>query len=263
MSAQGSNVQWQREPRSAIFSVNLNQNAILWLDSSGQQTSSQSAEISFHMITRKRDGNKWLVNLYLVNRLRVPSGRDPTAEYHIFQPQIRMICQNGTRIVPSELYPQTDEEAQELAFLYRNRPVMARGFLCSAVWKDIDPQRTWSGTLDFSSCQQEPPFGWPDGQLLSPQDRQKFEAPHVRSEFTPVYSIPFPDMDWPQEYGNQPELRSQELANTFDPDALRDALEPLITGYQRWVDNLQNQASTLSAGSNRLQLALFRDVRIL
>lgn len=252
MFGQGSSVQWQREPRYAIFSINLNQSAILWFDSSGQRTFSQNAEISFHVISKERNKNRWLVNLYFVNRIKVPPGRNPTAEHHIFQPQIRVVCQNRTRIVPAELYPRAGEETQELAFLYRNRPAMARGFLCSAIWRDIDPQRIWYKELNFPFCRHEPPFSWIDGQLLPPLERQKFEVPDVRSEFTPLYSIPFPDMSWPQEYGPQPELRAQVLADAFHCDVLKEALEPIVSAYERWVNKLWNQASTLSAAERQI-----------
>jgi hypothetical protein len=37
---------------------------------------------------------------------------------------------------------------------------LARGDLCSAVWKKIDPERSFEGILDFPFCMREPPFYW-------------------------------------------------------------------------------------------------------
>ena len=234
-----NNIQWQREPRAVIFTINLNKDGVLWFDSKGQQADQSTAEISFHIVARNMDQNRWLVNLYFVNRIKISTEEYARAEHHVFQPQIRVVLHDGTKIVPAEIISPDDSESQELAFLYRNRPVMARGFLCSAVWRDIDPQRQWMESLDFEKCRNEPPFNWPDGQLLPPSDRERFAVPDVRSEFVPIYSIPFPEMNWPSQHGRPPELNANELADTFDPRSLHNALSPFINGYRKWIRQLQ------------------------
>src|SRR5713101_4122834 len=45
-------------------------------------------------------------------------------------------------VVPSQaLRDPLSAEDMELAMLYRNRVALARGHLCGAMWKDIDPER--------------------------------------------------------------------------------------------------------------------------
>jgi len=82
------NIAWEREPRYFIATINLNGNQVFWIDSDGRQTTQNRAEISLHVMITPRGRNCWLVNLYLVNRITLTEGQNPTAEHHIFQPQI-------------------------------------------------------------------------------------------------------------------------------------------------------------------------------
>jgi len=258
------NIAWEREPRYFIATINLNGDQVFWIDSDGRQTTQNRAEISLHVMITPRGRNCWLVNLYLVNRITLTEGQNPIAEHHIFQPQIRVISREGTHIVPGiEKMPGREEE-KELAFLYRNRPVLARGFLCSAVWKDIDPENNFDGNLDFSECLDEPPFMWIDGNLLPSEERNKFSPPDIRTEFVPVYSIPSPKLDWPQEYGKSPELRAEVLAESWDPDDLQRKLSPLISGYEQWIKQLNQQISQFSDSEYQMavhQLQRCREIR--
>jgi len=241
MNPNDCNVTWEREPRYFIITVNLDTNKVFWIDSTGQQTSEKRAEISLHVMITPQNRGHYLVNLYLVNRINIPDGQNPTAEHHVFQPQIRVVCKDGTRIVPGvERMPEREEE-RELTFLYRNRPVLARGFLCSAVWKDIDSENHFDSNLDFSECSNEPPFKWIDGDLLPPKERSNFSPSDVRTEFVPIYSIPSPQLNWPQGYESPPELRSEVLAESWDPEDLQQQLGPLLTGYERWINDLSGQ----------------------
>ena len=248
----GGTVNWQRRPRYVIFTLRLDQRGVFYFDDSGEQVPASDAEISFHVEVKDLNGRRWLVNLYFVNRIRVSSGERPGVEHHIFQPQIRVVLKEGTKMVPADILRGEDEESQELSFLFRNRPVMGRGFLCSVVWRDIDPQQNYSGRLDFPECREEPPFGWPDGEIIPQEYRDRFRVPDIRSEFIPLYSIPFPDMDWPDNYGDPPELRADILAETYDPDALIGALIPLVNRYEQWVQSLNHETSRLSPAEQQI-----------
>lgn len=249
-------VNWQRRPRYVIFTLRLDQRAVFYFDDRGRRVPDSDAEISFHAEIKSLNGRRWLVNLYFVNRIRVPSGERVGVEHHIFQPQIRVVLKEGTKMVPADILQGEDEESQELSFLYRNRPVMGRGFLCSVVWKDIDPQQNYSGELDFPQCRGEPPFGWPDGEIIPQEYRNRFRVPDIRSEFIPLYSIPFPDMDWPDNYGDSPELRADILAETYDPNALSRALSPLVNGYERWIQELDSEISNLHNAQRQIALRI-------
>jgi hypothetical protein len=254
---------WRRQPRSAIFHIDLDKSKVLWIDGNGRQVKSRDeAEISFHVVTRKLAEKRYLVNLYFVNRIKPPEGEEPNAEHHIFQPQIRVVLEEGARLVPRTRRSISSEEELELEFLYRKRPVLARGHLCSAVWRDVDPENAAPGIkLDFPECRNEPPFAWVDGALLPEEQRKRFSPPDVRTEFVPVYSVPFPDLRWPDEYGVAPELNAAVLAETWNPESLRKALMPLCEGYQRWIEAMEQQADRLSEEERKVAQKLIERCR--
>ena len=259
---------WKREPRYAYRVIKLmDNNQTVFIDSKGETVPHRDdAEISLHVITQQFRDCKTLqmVNLYMVNNLTVPDAEDVRkTEYYIFQPQIRVVCGKNTKIVSAE--EQASEfssaedgdidnflEEKELAFLYRNRPVKARGFLCSAVWKDIDPLCPWNGNVKFNKTLKEPPFAWPDGEILPSHLRDKFLVPDVRSEFVPLYAIPSPDLDWPSRYGPPPELRADRLAETFDRERLKNLLKPLLDGYGKWIQQLQKEIENLPSSQKKI-----------
>src|SRR5207244_1767355 len=77
-----------------------------------------------------------------------------------------------------------DEEEASLALLYRGREALARGHLCSVVWKEVDPERPLpNGSLD------SPAFEWVDAQLLGDADQAIFSWPDVRTEYIPCYPV--------------------------------------------------------------------------
>lgn len=248
---EGERMIWKRHPRAAVLSLDLDRDRVVHLDAEGRQAPSGNAEVALHLISRRLD-DCWLVNIYLLNCISPPSDRAPGAEQHIFQPQIRVVLASGTRLLPAEGRLPQDEEGARLAVLYRQRPVMARGFLCSAVWRDIDPGLPFQGSPDFPDCLVHPPFGWPDGSILSEEQYRRFAVPDVRSEFMPVYAVPFPEMGWPAEYGPPPELNSSRLAEAYDPQALDEYLSPLVKGYRRWLKKQTLQMVTLPSREQKL-----------
>lgn len=238
---------WKRQPRYAVLSLELGSDRVLWINGEGRQVqSADGAEISLHVVVKRMGERRYLVNLYFVNRIKTPEGRDPTAEHHIFQPQIRVVLERGTKLVPRTRRPISADDERRLEFLYRERPVLARGHLCSAIWREVDPENEAPGVrLDFPECVKEPPFAWTDGVLLPEGERRKFTVPDVRTEFVPIYSIPFPEPDWPEDYGPVPELSAAVLAETWNPESLRKCLLPLRDGYRRWIDGMERTAEGL------------------
>jgi len=261
---ENNNTFWRRQPRLAIFPVELDKNTVLWIDGDGRFVESEKqAEISFHIVVKRSQQNQHLVNLYFVNRIKPPEEEEPTAEHHIFQPQIRVVLEDGTRLVSGIRKPVSIGDERKLEFLYRNRPVLARGYLCSAVWREVDPENeTADVSLDFPECRNEPPFAWPDGILLPNEQRMKFSPPDVRTEFVPIYSIPFPELDWPDNYGSPPELNAAVLAETWDPEELRRSLLPLCEGYRRWIDEMEKQAKNLPQENQELAHKLIDECRV-
>jgi len=254
---------WKREPRCFISGIKLQgDEVVLRVDGNGNETRDmRQTEISLHFVSRIVGNSSYRIGAFLVNRIQQPpEGQPLTAEYHIFQPQIRIRCVGGTKIVPGlQGFPDNDEE-RELSFLYRNRPVLARGHLCSAVWKEIDPEReSFSDTgLDFPRCRNEPPFRWVDGELLPDHVRRRFSPPDVRTDFVPLYPIHSPRLSWQSEHGNEPELRTEVLAEAWDPADLRRSLEPIADGYRRWIDDLRSQSAVFLANEHKIAERLIK-----
>jgi len=255
---------WKRQPRYAIFPVRFDSSHVLWIDEKGRRVESErQAEISFHVMVKPLQERRYLVNLYFVNRIKPPENGNPTAEHHIFQPQIRVVLHKGTKLAQRTRKSVSGSEEQKLEFLYRKRPVLARGHLCSAVWKEIDPENEPPNvSIDFPECRNDPPFAWPDGILLPDAERKKFSPPHVRTEFVPAYSIPFPELEWPNKYGEPPELNAAILAEIWDPESLRKALTPICIGYERWIHNMEKQLESLSQEDREIAYELIEECKI-
>jgi len=256
------NSRWERHPRHAFLTYTGTSGGDYWLDSNGNQVTRKDAEISLHLRIEPRTDGEFLVRIYLVNRIPVPQGERVREEHHIFQPQIRICLKDGTRLIPGlEGSPQNEQE-RRLQFLYRNRQVLVRGHSCSAVWRDIDPERQYSNTaLDFPEALQEPPFQWVDGDLLPPETRQRFSPPDVRTEFVPLYPVESPFFEFPADYGNPPETRAEILAELWNPEELRSALQPFVDGYRRWINDLETQVNLLPEQDRDLARRLIEECK--
>jgi len=255
---------WKRNPRcSGVFSPEI-KSAIFWFDNQGKQTNDLTkAEISFHVIVNVKEKNQRFVQMYLVNQITPKDGKLITAQDHIFQPQIRISCCAGTKLVSGTRKTPEVKEEQELEFLYRGRPFYARGHLCSAIWKSIDPENSPDSSikLDFSECLNDVPFTWLDGELVSDLERKRFSPPDLRTEFVPMYSIPYPELDFPEGYSLKPVLSAFELAEKWDIEELHLALSPLIQGYEKWIGLLEKQANSLPLSQNTIAQKMISECR--
>jgi hypothetical protein len=205
------------------------------------------SDVDLYLRTRPQPNGSYRVSLYLVNQRSIATGQRATTPDYVFQPQIRVHCAPGTDLVsitPSAntiADPLTDDDTQ-LAMLYRDRVALARGHMCGAVWKDVDPERPHP-TL---SSPQEAPFAWTDRSLLSPGVQRKFSPADVRTEFLPCYPIEAPEMNWPASAGPEPEMDPLILAQTWSPDEIRNRLEPLVHGYEQWIAGQRSQVQLLA-----------------
>lgn len=232
---------WIRTPFYKIVQTNLNNNSVYYYNKHGHQVNSlDSACISFHVISRKLKEKCYFVSLYLVNRTNADSEQVNNIHNYIFQPQIRVVFTKGTYSAKSIKKSQSGED-EIMDFLYRKHPVKAKGHFCSAVWKDIDIQIRSLETVDpdFKECLKQPPFYW-DEQILLPKDKKHFTEPDLRTEFVPIYNKFAPDYNWPNGYGNLPELRPSALAEMINYNNLEEALSPVYKGYEFWINDLKN-----------------------
>lgn len=190
----------------------------------------------------RQTGTTWRVSIFLVNV--TPCQERPRTEDHVFQPQIRVRCLDGTELVPldEDRAHRDDPEERSLALLYRERRSYARGHLCSATWAEIDPERAHP----HQQQPQDPPFFWTDGAALFPSAvQQRFSPPAVRTEYVPLLPVNAPDKAWPANLP-APQLDPDVLAETWAPADLHGALDPLAEGYEAWIAAREADAQMLT-----------------
>lgn len=280
---------WKRYPRVCVLTgVDLTtdpvRNIYLGVDQKNDERArelpagSGGTEIRLHIrsLPLNEDRTLWQVQIHAVNAIpkadRSEGEQDdsrPPVEAFIFQPQIRVSMGSGVELHPAGTLRlsgtgpvqygeenRVDEEAK-LEFLYRERKVLARGFLCAAIWKDIDPEKAWGGVKPHG-MPEDPPFHWPERELLDEEEKERFAGEHgpdVRTEFVPVYSVPFPDM---REH-EFPEFAAENLAELWDPGALAGALSPMIREYRKWIDEQKAKLETLPEEQKEIARKLLRE----
>jgi hypothetical protein len=233
---------WQRVPECFLTGAVHVDRPCSWNASPG---------VTLHLYPRRLgDTSQYVVSLYLVN---VTSPRDPnrvSTEELLFQPQLRVHCCEGTTLVPLPWGPVAagqmggDEASEDeaLALLYREHRPMARGHLCGAVWRQIDPERPCEGQVHPA----EPPYCWIDGAVVPETERAKFSPADVRSELVPCYPVEAPEMDWRgAEFPAEPLLDPERLAELWEPDEVRAALDPLAEGYAAWIERQRQHLDSL------------------
>ena len=114
----------------------------------------------------------WRVSLFMVNTAQMAEPPRPSTGEHLFQPQIRVICSPTTILRPvrhTEPGPDPDAESdsqvsedESLDLVYRDRSSLARGHLCGAVWRSIDPERPHPDVPSPVKA----PFAWTDADTI-------------------------------------------------------------------------------------------------
>lgn len=236
--ARGGGTGWQRTPMGHAWPA---------IDCSGPSKHNPPGDPAVELVIRsRRDGARWRVTLFLVNRTQ-SRGPRATVEEHLFQPEIRVVAGDETHVVPIDEGAPGDEADEALSLLYRQRLPMARGHLCGAVWKTVDPQRPYAN----GSVPQEPPFAWMDGQtVLSSSVHQQFAWPDLRTEYVPSFPVNAPQMNWLQSIPT-PELDPALLSELWDPAALRAALAPIEDGYRGWIAGERAKVAALPPNLRR------------
>ncbi len=213
----GEGKKWKRTPYHFISEIEIDRN-----DKSLSIYEGNDGKILLY-IRKISYGEYNQINLYIVNNLWSEEecrGKDPT-EKSIFQPSIRIKVSNGIQ----PLLPEHNKEV--LHFLYRNRPDYARGFFCSAIWKEID----YSDYIDKKIL-------WSDGQHFRNECLEFFSS-DVRSEFIPIYPDPTPSFEWKDEFGDPPQLSAFKLSEMWEED-VDSFLSPLADAYEKWIERNEN-----------------------
>jgi hypothetical protein len=144
-----------------------------------------------------------------------------------------------------ELYDEPEEAS--LSLLYRDRKAFVRGHLCSATWRDVDPERPYG---ERKSAPQERrssghPFVWVDADNVEESDRTLFTNPDVRTEYLPCYPI--------QQVIMEPRLGKEELkkmdagflAEIWEPTDVAAVLGPISCAYDNWSQDQERKIPEL------------------
>lgn len=195
-------------------------------------------------IKRTPSDSYYTIRIQLVNDIDISKcdNLEDKARNTLFQPSIRIILKDDTRIVN----PSMDKIADaQLSFLYRQRPVLAMGHMCSAIWKDID----YHDKIDREII-------WTDGIYFRDKCEKFFEC-DVRTEFIPLYPDPYPLFDWNKDYGKNPELSAHILSEMWERDKIDEYLKPLIDGYNdKWIDNNKHEIEKLDGVQKKIPYEL-------
>jgi hypothetical protein len=240
-SAPGS--AWRREPDHFLTGPVRVDRPCDWPASQG---------VTLHLRARRiSETALYVVSLYLVNTTEPRDAERISTDELLFQPQLRVHCYEGTTLVPLPWGPLTperatpgewSEEEESLALLYRERRPMARGHLCGAIWRQIDPERPCQERVPPT----DPPYHWIDEIVVPENERGKFSPADVRSELVPCYPVEAPEMEWPRAgFPDEPLLDPERLAELWEPGEVHAALDPLADGYAAWIEAQRRRLSTL------------------
>jgi len=223
---------WQRMPYSVIKHG-------ISLGSDAEWSSDQDSGVMLHL-RQIRVVHGIHISLYLVNTTPVSSPHRPKVDELVFQPQIRVVCEGDAKLHPIRGDDESEQDEEGIAMLYRHRYAKARGHLCGAMWREVDPERSppTSGPEEFG-----PPFGWVDGQTLPPEDRRFFTEPDARTEYLPCYAVEQGSLLGPKsEHLDQ--IPTEVLAELWDPNELDLFLRPVVDAYERWIATEKQTRST-------------------
>ena len=244
---------YTRHPASFIGYLESKDNLEIYLNELGEICDRNRARLIFRAVIKVYNDSIYSVNLFILNACK--GGWD--SEDYIMQPQIRIKCCRSSEVIAiyNLSFPGNCSETEDSfeSFLYRKREVKAKGHLCSAVWKEIDWQHQDLSSADLSSGDISIPFAWSDGTFLlgaSSEEYRKFLECDLRTEFLPIHLISAPIFDWPEEVTPKPELDTERLSELSDAESVDDALSPIASGYEKWLDmsikNVRSEASTKS-----------------
>ena len=247
---------------SVITSGNRTSKAIVWLspkDVSQEQLelvvcSKEKAEIGLNLTIRSGFMNTDLFSITCLIHSRIPPRAEDgkydanmNSQLNIHQPEIRIALESGTTLREYSPETSTSTEDEIDSALYHGRGQKARGHLCSAVWKQFDPQHIATETRDTMNIilgngeeihyGKAPPFAWVDHSVAPLKDRGlDFYPPDARTEYLPMLNIAAPKMN-PKWKEGESILSAQKLSEATKPAAVEAILSPLLNGYKDWIND--------------------------
>jgi hypothetical protein len=176
-----------------------------------------------------QDG-KWHVSVYLVNDTKLQEEKYPKTHEMVFQPQIRINVDKDSHVEPLEFEKIEGEEEQQLAMLYSKLSAYARGHLCGAIWKDIDPARPFKSSELHSSLISSDILNLPEAY------RTRFMLPDIRTDYLPSYTIDQSTVET-KDLGSlkEDDLNTGIISERWDVDTLTKPLHMLGKMYEEWI----------------------------
>ncbi len=179
------------------------------------------------------------ISIYLSSLIKKEDAEFTQTEEIIFQPEIRVVLKNKNSLIElGDLSFFTDDPEWRISTRQYDRfKIFARGHLCGAYWKDIDPQRPYEEKIKLNP---DLPFKWIDGLHFLSTNPQlgPFIYSDLRTDFIPLYSSPEADS------GLKLELYADLIASCENFEALKNILEPIIIEYENWVNQIKDDAAT-------------------
>jgi len=209
-------------------------------------------------VTKDQD---YYVSLYLVNDTPLDNPRRVKTEDLVFQPQVRVNCCKGATLVSVRGQQSNDSDERSLSFLYLDRPTLARGHMCSAVWKAVDPERSFSDYRKGTNPNGENPFISIEKGILQREDERYFTNPDIRTEFLPCYPIPQVNYEPRDAQGEIPEMTADKLSEAWEPHVLEEALHPMVDAYESWISSQEEAAHRVPPANQDIASGLVKGCR--
>src|SRR5208283_465764 len=214
-SSENKEKNWQRFPHLKILNLKItplaNEDYSVYVGEDGK--------IFINMRVIPLDGAVKHIIVSLINDLNATECKgDEIAQTAIFQPSIRININGEGTLIP----PNSDKKTV-LEYLYKDQPVLARGHMCSAIWKSVDFQN-----------HVDPTIIWPESGYC--KEAADFISCDVRSEFIPLHPSPGPDFSW-SNFGSdvKPEFSARKLSEMWQVEDIEKYLTPIIQAYQMWI----------------------------
>lgn len=224
--ADASKKSWKRQPFRKILNIPLSN------DAPDNETIYDESDGKIILNIKKiKSGEKLHVVVSFINDLNIGECTgDAIVEASIYQPSLRVNLGAGCSLESMDYSIKNDV----LAFLYRDNPVLARGHMCSAIWKKVD-----------YNDQFEKEKIWCDGSYSD--DCNEFLNCDVRSEFIPLYPNPAPELTWNNSsFANEPELSALKLSEMWGDGEIDTYLSPLTEAYELWIKKNETSLDELA-----------------
>ena len=181
--------------------------------------------IFLHILKRKiKNSKKYVVKIFLENRTKYDTSKTQLEKDRVFQPQIRVVTENSTLVDLDSDYEDADKTIYNNDdLLYQNVRTKARGFLCAAVWQEVDPEKEQNSEIGKMS--------WPDSLSVPENIRKIFTNPNIRTEFLPLYTILQPDQS------EKSAFNANILSQTWNPSEIENILSPIVANYSKWIES--------------------------